>query len=166
MYTINSYDNENYDQNDFLNSESSGDEIFNKCYNDIFPQNNSQINNSSYNNDNINDLAIKNINTIKNEIIPNNEQHLDNSIMNEERSTKDKTDNKKTKEFFSKDKIIVKLLDDTIKDKFNNSNIEKSNEYYFLKEKTKRRMHEVDFTGVIIEKPKKRKEGDNQNLLQ
>ena len=28
MYTINSYGNENYDQNDFLNSESSGDDIF------------------------------------------------------------------------------------------------------------------------------------------
>lgn len=134
MYTINSYGNENYDQNDFLNSESSGDDIFNKCYNDIFPQNNSQINNSSYNNDNINDLINKNINTIKNEIIPSEGQHLDNSIKNEERSTKDKTGNEKQPEFYSKDKIIVKLLDDTIKDKFNNSNIEKSNEYYFLKE--------------------------------
>ena len=101
----------------------------------------------------------KNINTIKNEIIPNNEQHLDNSIINEERSTKDKTGNEKQPEFYSKDKIIVKLLDDTIKDKFNNGNIEKSNEYYFLKEKTKRRMFEDDFTGVIIEKPKKKKRG-------
>ena len=101
----------------------------------------------------------KNINTIKNEIIPNKGQHLDKSIINEERSTKDKTGNEKQPEFYSKDKIIVKLLDDTIKDKFNNSNIEKSNEYYFLKEKTKRRMLEDDFTGVIIEKPKKKKRG-------
>ena len=104
-------------------------------------------------------MAIKNINTIKNEIIPSEGQHLDNSIKNEERSTKDKTDNKKQPEFYSKDKIMDKLLDDTIKDKFNNGNIEKSNEYYFLKENTKRRISEEYYTGVIVEKSKKKKRG-------
>jgi len=104
-------------------------------------------------------LINKNINTIKNEIIPNNEQHLDNSIINEERSTKDKTGNEKQPEFYSKDIIMDKLLDDTIKDKFNNGNIEKSNEYYFLKENTKRRISEEYYTGVIVEKSKKKKRG-------
>jgi len=156
MFNISSYDNENYDENDFFSINDINDS-FNNNFIHIFPQNNSLINNSSYEDDNINDIfKFKKDNS---QFIPINEHHLDISIINEEKSTKDKTNNEKQPDFYSIDKINEKLLNNTIKNKFNKGNIEKSNEYYFLKEKRKRRMLEDDYPGVIIEKSEKNKRG-------
>lgn len=141
MFNISSYDNENYDENDFFSINDINDS-FNNNFIHIFPQNNSLINNSSYEDDNINDIfKFKKDNS---QFIPINEHHLDISIINEEKSTKDKTNNEKQPDFYSIDKINENLLNNTIKNKFNKGNIEKSNEYYFLKEKTKRRILEDD----------------------